>query len=122
MLSTGTPTEPAQSIRAQITVRNLNIFMTAALTAFPPCILSIDIKEALLDSVAFGEMLSKVLGQLGKPLPFAISLYPAQGWCRADTDISQNRNKHHCELSNLLHFRKNGHGDALNGNLPPVLL
>lgn len=60
------PHRAPQSIRAKITVRNLNIFMTAALTAFP----RIDIKEAL----ALGEMLGKVPGQLGKPLLFAIFL------------------------------------------------
>jgi len=71
MLSTGTPRSPqSQSIRAKITVQDLNIFMTAALTAFP----STDIKEALLGRLALGEMLGKVLSQLGKPLPFAISL------------------------------------------------
>lgn len=55
------PHRAPQSIRAKITVQDLNIFMTAALTAFP----RIDIKEAL----ALREMLRKVLGQLGKPLP-----------------------------------------------------
>lgn len=37
-------------------------------------------------------------------------------------DICENRNQYPCELSNLLHFRKNGHRDGVNVNLLPAWL